>query len=136
MTYRLKQVVKQGAAGAIFVVALMTSAHADDRYDKCMEGAETNAEFEECGSKWIKREDAKLNATWKKLYGTATGQTKKDLLAEQRLWIAFRESACKFYANGDWGREGQVIHALACQADLIADRTKELEDYLEGMSEE
>ncbi|MFP4539279.1 MAG: lysozyme inhibitor LprI family protein [Dichotomicrobium sp.] len=132
MLFSLKQV----AVAAIVIVGLATSARADDRYDKCMQGAETNAEFGKCGEEWIKREDAKLNATWKRLHGAATGQTKKDLLAEQRLWIAFRESACKFYANGDWGRESQVIDALACQAGLIADRTKELEEYLMGISGE
>lgn len=123
--------LKQIAAAATFIVAVATNANADDQYDKCMESAETNVDFGKCGEVWIEREDAKLNATWKKLHGATTGQTKKDLLAEQRLWIAFRESACQFYANGERGREGEVIGAPACQASVIADRTKELEDYLE-----
>lgn len=131
MWFGLKKIV----VTAPFVMAIAASANADDKYDKCMSGAMTNRDFGEFGGAFIDREDAKLNATWKKLYGGAVPeQTKKDLLAEQRLWIAFRESACQFYANGDWGREGQVIGAPACIARVIARRTKELEGYLNDIS--
>lgn len=130
MTFSLKQI----AVAATFIVVMAPSANADDQYDNCMDGAKTNLDLGKCGDAWIKREDAKLNATWKKLHAAATGQTKKDLRAEQRLWVAFKEAACKFYANGEWGREGDVIHAPACLATIIADRTKELEGYLEGIS--
>lgn len=128
--------LKQITVVTSFVMAIATGANADEKYDKCMDAAETNADFGDCGDAFVKREDAKLNATWKELHGAATGQTKKDLLAEQRLWVSFKESACKFYANGDWGREGQVIDAPACMATIIADRTEELKSYAEMVAEE
>ncbi len=57
-------------------------------------------------------------------------KTRSDLLQEQRGWIAFKDKACLFYANGDSGREGSVLGFPSCRAALIAGRTKELEGYL------
>lgn len=131
MTFNLKLVM-----AATFMVVMATNAKADSQYDKCMQEAGSNYDFGICGGAWIAREDAKLNATWKKLYDVAQGQTKKDLLAEQRLWITFRQSACAFYANGDWGREGRVIQAAACQATVIANRTKDLDGYLQSLTKQ
>lgn len=105
-------------------------APADDAYDRCIANADgTNTAWAQCGGDWIEREDKSLNEVWRQVYGAADGQTKRDLLAEQRLWNAYKESACGFYANGDWGREGQVLHFSACRARVIAERTQALQDY-------
>lgn len=105
-------------------------AAADALYDKCIDQSDgTNAAWAQCGGDWITRADKAMNAAWKKLYGNAEGRTKADLLAEQRLWNAYKESSCNFYANGDWGREGQVLHYPACRATVIEARTKQLQDY-------
>ncbi|WP_159590122.1 lysozyme inhibitor LprI family protein [Chelativorans xinjiangense] len=118
---------------ATLTVALALAAGkaaSDELYDQCIDRSDgTNTAWGECGSDWVKREDDKLNATWKKVFAQTDGQTRTDLLAEQRLWIAYKEGACKFYANGDWGREGQVLEYAACQAGVIAARTKDLEGY-------
>lgn len=82
-----------------------------------------------CGAEWIAREDAKLNAAWKRLYAASAPATKKDLLEEQRAWNAFMEKACRFYDNGDSGREGQVLQFPSCRATLIAQRTATLDSY-------
>jgi uncharacterized protein YecT (DUF1311 family) len=111
-----------GASGAAF---------ADDAYDKCVDAGSTNTAWGECGGAFMKREDDKLNATWKRVYALTSDQTKTDLLDEQRAWVKFRESACKFYANGERGREGQVLSYPACVAGVISDRTKALEAYEE-----
>jgi uncharacterized protein YecT (DUF1311 family) len=103
-----------------------TAAQADDVYDKCINASSDNAAWAQCGGALIQREDAKLTTVWKRLFATTSGQTKLDLLAEQRAWIAFREASCKFYANGDYGREGQVLDYPACVAGVIADRTRAL----------
>ncbi len=118
------------AAGVILLQA--GEARADDIYDKCINASSDNASWGRCGGALIDREDAKLNATWKQLYGQTSGQTKTDLLAEQRAWIAFREASCKFYANGDFGREGQVLSYPVCVAGVISDRTKALEELRKG----
>jgi uncharacterized protein YecT (DUF1311 family) len=105
-------------------------APADDLYDKCIEESDgTNLEWSRCGGAFIDREDARLNATWKRVLALTSDQTKKDLLAEQRAWNTFKERSCRFYANGEWGREGTVVHFLLCRAAVIADRVKALEFY-------
>jgi len=50
-------------------------------------------------------------------------------LAEQRKWNIYKESSCLFYANGDWGRQGQVLDYAACRAEVIQERTKALKVY-------
>lgn len=117
--------VAASLAAGIFLLQT-GEAHADAIYDKCINAASDNASWGQCGGALIEREDAKLNAAWKQVYAQTNGQTKVDLLAEQRAWIAFREASCKFYANGDFGREGQVLSYPTCVAQIIADRTDAL----------
>jgi uncharacterized protein YecT (DUF1311 family) len=87
----------------------------------------TNPAWAKCGQDWVDREEAKLNATWKKLYAGLSGKTKADLLTEQRLWNAYKEASCMYHANGEYGREGEVVDFPTCRAGVIAARTKELE---------
>lgn len=65
----------------------------------------------------------------KRIYEGLPARTKADLLEEQRAWNAFKEKSCLFYANGDWGREGQVLSFPNCRASVIAERTATLEAY-------
>jgi uncharacterized protein YecT (DUF1311 family) len=114
------------------LVALLAAppALADDAYDKCMDDSDgSNPAWAACGDELIRREDAKLNATWKRVFAETGDETKKDLLAEQRAWNAFKERSCKFYVNGEWGREGSVVHFMLCRAAVIAARTQALEYY-------
>lgn len=121
------------AAAGLLAAALIAGAvpaAADEVYDRCIDESDgTNEAWGACGSDWIAREDGRLNATWKRVFGTLEGQTKADLLTEQRAWNAFKEASCAFYANGDWGREGAVLGFPACRAGVIADRTAALEAY-------
>ena len=115
---------------ALILVLPAGFASADEMYDKCLDGADgTNPAFAKCGGDWVARADTALNAAWNELYGDAEQATKKDLLAEQRLWNAYKEQSCQFLANGEWGREGQVIHFPACRAEVIETRTKQLKYY-------
>mgnify|MGYP001598636894 CR=1 FL=1 len=110
--------------------ALVVPAAADDAYKRCIDSSDgTNSAWADCGGAWIAREDAKLNAAWKRLYAASEPETKKNLLDEQRAWNAFKEKACQFYANGDFGREGQVLSFPSCRATIIAERTATLDGY-------
>jgi uncharacterized protein YecT (DUF1311 family) len=120
------------AACAVLLCA--QSAQADEIYDKCVNASSDNASWGECGGALIQREDAKLNAVWKRFFPSVGGQTKADLLAEQRAWVVFREASCKFYANGDYGREGQVLDYPVCVADMIASRTKTIEELSKDLA--
>jgi Uncharacterized protein conserved in bacteria len=103
------------------------SGLADPTYDSCVNAASSNADWSRCGGEFVQREDDKLNTVWKRVYALTDGQSKTDLLAEQRAWVAFKDKACQLYANGDYGREGQVLSYPSCLADVIADRTRQLE---------
>lgn len=106
------------------------AASADEEYDRCIgESDGSNQAWAKCGHDWIAREDAKLNETWLRLLQGKTGKTAEDLRAEQRAWNAFKELSCQFYANGEYGREGQVLEFPACRARVIARRTAELDAY-------
>lgn len=109
-------------------LALLVSVpvQADTRYDACMNKAVSNVAFNDCGAAWIAREEARLNARWKALYSRLSAASKRDLLTEQRAWITYKDKSCLWRANGDWGREGQVISYPSCRAKVIADRA----DYL------
>jgi len=89
----------------------------------------SNPGFAACGGEWVARADAKLNKVWKEMYSSVGENIKKDLLAEQRLWNAYKEQSCDIFRKGDWGREGEVIHFLVCRATVIETRVKQLEDY-------
>lgn len=114
----------------VVILAFAAPAAADEAYKRCIDGSDgTNPAWGACGGEWVAREDAKLNAAWKQLYEASGPNTKKDLLEEQRAWNAFKEKSCRFYGNGDFGREGQVLQFPACRAEVIAQRTAALKGY-------
>jgi uncharacterized protein YecT (DUF1311 family) len=102
------------------------AAQAADAYDACMKKAVTNAHSSECGGAYVKRADDALNAAWKQTCKLASGQTAKDLLAEEQVWIAYKEKSCLFYANSESGRQGRVIDFPGCRGAVIEQRAKEL----------
>ena len=60
------------------LVALASPAAADEVYKRCIDDSDgTNPAWGACGGEWVAREDAKLNATWKRLYGASEPNTKK-----------------------------------------------------------
>lgn len=99
-------------------------------WQACMDKSDgSNAAWGGCGQVWLKQEDEKLNSVWKEIYGQSTGQTKTDLLAEQRLWNTYKEGSCQVYANGDWGAERMVLDYVTCRAGVIDQRITDLESY-------
>jgi uncharacterized protein YecT (DUF1311 family) len=114
--------------GASLSLLLMgaSAARADAVYDACMKTANSNFDFSECGKAYLKRADDALNAAWKETYRLASDQTANDLLAEEQAWIAYKEKSCLLYANGERGREGEVISFPVCRGQVIEERTKDL----------
>lgn len=97
---------------AILCACILWSAPAlaDAAFDKCMNAALSNFDFDECDKALLARENDRLNAVWKQLMSLASEQAKKDLREEQRSWLKFRDTSCMFYGNrDDFGREGTVI---------------------------
>ena len=112
-------------------LALAASLALDDGYDACMEAAVTNPDFIKCGGELIARRDAELNRAWKEATADLDAPTKAALLDEQRLWLAFRDKSCRYWATGAFGREGQAVHFYTCRAAVIDARI----EYLGGIGD-
>src|SRR4051794_14293658 len=91
----------------------------DDTYEKCINSTSTNPEWAGCGEVYLKQLDDSLNVVWKKAYASLDGPSRTQLLQEQRAWIKFRDASCQFYANGSFGREGQVLHFYGCRGAIL-----------------
>jgi uncharacterized protein YecT (DUF1311 family) len=101
---------------------------------KCIDSTKTNPDWSQCGEAEINRQEARLNAAWKQAFAcfdsAEMSASKQDFLDEQRLWIKWKESSCKFYFEGQaFGREGQVLSYPACRAAVISQRTRFLEKF-------
>jgi uncharacterized protein YecT (DUF1311 family) len=108
-------------------------AIADAQYDKCIDESDgTNVAWDECRGDWIERADKALNAVWRELR-KVIGNTAKALLDDQTAWNDYKEKSCLFYANGDSGREGEVLSCPACRARVIEARTTDLKSYLKDV---
>jgi uncharacterized protein YecT (DUF1311 family) len=113
----------------LFALALAASlAPMDEGYDACMENAVTNPDFIKCGSEMLDRRDAELNRVWKEAFADQDAKTKEVLLAEQRLWLAFRDRSCLYWGAGAFGREGQTVHFYTCRAAVIDSRIEYLNE--------
>ena len=120
------------AASAAHAAAPPAADPAQTAYATCMDKSDgTNPAWSVCGQALVDAEEARLNATWTKAYGDLEAKSKADLLAEERAWIAYKDKSCLYLANGDFGREGQVVDYPNCRAGVIVERIK----YLEAIGE-
>ena len=95
------------------------------KYDRCIDTDNNNAAWAMCGGARMSADDALLNEAWRGAYASKEGAAKTALLAEQRLWNAFKEKSCAFWLEG-YGREGQVLHFPICRGEVIEERIKRL----------
>ena len=126
---------------ALAGLACATPAWADKAYDRCMDRATINPQMSWCGELYLRRLGAALNVAWKnanasldqnsRASDTPLQESRKNLLLEQRAWLKFREASCDFWANGSFGRDGQIIHWAKCRATITQERIA----YLRGISE-
>jgi uncharacterized protein YecT (DUF1311 family) len=142
-------VLKLAVAFAISVMAGGSSgcalgAELSDDYHVCNNKAFSNLDFSQCGGDEINRQEARLNGAWKKALACFNNSddtdrdAKQSLLAEQRLWIKWKDAACEFYypksekaANtGFAGREGEAISYGSCRAQIIAERAEFFETFV------
>ena len=101
-------------------------AHADEAYDACMERAQTNAAFANCGTRMLARRELELNRVWKAAVAGLEASARSALLAEQRLWIAYKDESCAWWRSGAFGREGQTMHFYTCREGVIGQRIEYL----------
>ncbi|HVM79111.1 MAG TPA: lysozyme inhibitor LprI family protein [Stellaceae bacterium] len=119
----------------VLVLCAREAAAQSADWKKCVDGTTTNVEWSRCGQEEIDRQEARLNAAWKQAFACFSGaeemaKAKQDFLAEQRLWVKWKDASCNFYAEGEaFGREGQVVSYPACRAAVILQRTQFLEEF-------
>jgi len=102
----------------------------------CIEHSDgTNTAWAICGGAEVERQEQRLNAAWKRVSPMLDPQSRADLLVEQRAWISFKDKSCLYLANGQRGRQGQVLEFPACRAAVIAERADELESLAQDLEE-
>ncbi len=116
------------------LLALGAAKAQSPEWQKCVDATKTNVVWAQCGDAEIKRQEARLNAAWKKAFacfdGEAMAAAKQSFLEEQRLWVKWKDASCDFYSDGQaFGREGQVLSYPACRAAVIQQRTLFLEKF-------
>lgn len=116
---------------AIGATLIASAAMADEYHDQCVARGRTSVDFSECGSSWVGREESRLMQAWKRTYGALSlPSAKARLLAEQRKWIAYKDSSCALYgAAEEFGSIGWSIALPNCRARVIRDRTDQLNEY-------
>ncbi len=119
----LAVLLAHGAAQAATPLVANRLAVIDNAYDRCVAAAKTNTDFGLCGGHRLKADDQLLNDVWKRVYAASKGSAKTALLAEQRLWITYKDKSCSWWLYGQ-GREGQVLHYPHCRSTIIEDRVR------------
>ena len=122
----LAVLLAHGAAQAATPLVANRLAAIDNAYDRCVAAAKTNMDFGLCGGHRLKADDELLNEIWKRVHGASRGSAKTALLAEQRLWITYKDKSCSWWLYGR-GREGQVLHYPMCRSTIIEDRVRLLD---------
>lgn len=102
------------ALPAVLLLAFATPASADPDYSPayatCMEASDgVTANMIDCIATEHAAQDTRLNANYKALGATLTPERKRQLLAAQRAWIAFRDANCSFYADPDGGTLARTL---------------------------
>ncbi|MGP2493708.1 lysozyme inhibitor LprI family protein [Mesorhizobium sp. PUT5] len=112
----------------LVVVLLAPSAQADD---KC-KNATTTEEISECTGGDLKKLDAELNETYRRIERRLADNhgAKAALISAERAWVTFRDAECKFAASGVEGGSVYASIVLGCTADLTARRVADLRSYL------
>jgi uncharacterized protein YecT (DUF1311 family) len=98
-------------------------------YSECMDkSGGVTGEMLACNDAEIRRQDALLNANYKKLMSKLSGARQKALLKAQRAWLKFREAHCDFVGSGE--STAAILGYSSCLLTMTAERAKELPDHM------
>lgn len=108
--------------------ALAVEAPTSAAHSVCMDksGGVTSAMLD-CIATELQRQDARLNKAYKATMAPLSAPRKKQLLAAQRAWLAFRDANCQFYADPEGGSVVTVV-VNDCVLSATATRALELEN--------
>jgi uncharacterized protein YecT (DUF1311 family) len=98
-------------------------------YSDCLDkSGGVTGEMLACSDAEIRRQDALLNANYKKLMSKLSRARQKALLKAQRAWLKFREAHCDFVGSGEG--TAAVLGYSSCLLNMTAERAKELPDHI------
>ncbi len=101
------------------------------QYSSCMENSDgVTSRMLDCIDQELTSQDARLNASYKKLVVQLTPGRKQQLIRAQRLWVQYRDANCKFYADPDGGTAAG-LSANECVLRETSERAQELTGMLE-----
>ena len=78
--------------------------------------------------------DKNLNQVYRQLKPNLDKSLQNKLVNAQRAWIQFRDKSCKFEGYFAEGGTLQPVLEMNCLADVTEQRVKDLERYLEIVS--
>ncbi len=93
----------------------------------CEQAAATTDQITGCAAKGQAEADARLNAAYRDLLRYLDPDERKQLVAAQRSWLAFRDADCAFFGGG--GGSLAPANRLSCEAGLTNARAVELEGW-------
>lgn len=100
----------------------------DEEYQTCSD--RSTSDIVECVAQLTKTWDAYLNESYRALKQRSDDEQNDALTVAQRLWIAYRDANCTFYATG----QGSItrIQAAACLHAMTKSRACELHRVRHG----
>ncbi len=112
-------------------IAQADAAKLSPQFEPCMDkaGGVTTAMVECIGAE-TDVQDKRLNVAYKKAMAALTPKRQQELQAVQRLWIQYRDAACKFAYDPDGGTMAHV-ESTGCFLSMTAERAQELEALAE-----
>ena len=94
----------------------------------------SNPEWQKCEADFISKDKVALHKAEDDLAAAIPKASQSDFREEEAAWSAYAAKACRFYFNGDWGRDGQVVHGPLCIDGVIVARTKELRSLVKFLT--
>src|SRR5262249_41607020 len=97
---------------------------------ECPKDPESTVDIEACAEKKILAADAQINALAKPIFANlADDPARKDFIAAQKAWVAFRKADCNSVSDKYEGGTAAGILAAQCQADRSTQRVKDLKSF-------
>lgn len=112
-------------ASALVLLGASQLAQADS-YSQCMKTANTTVAMRDCSGAELKRQDVRLNQTYKSAMGSLEQPQQDKLREAQRAWVKYRDANCGMYYGLTGGTIDQ-LNGAGCEVDMTKQRADELE---------
>lgn len=115
-----------GFAWCFGVVAFTAGgAHAESKYDACMNGASSTVAMQDCQMAALAEVDTRLNAAYRKAIDALPVDQQEKLRKSERLWITFRDADCGVFYGNDTGTMA-TIQGGGCMIERSEQRIQNL----------